>query len=297
MANYDSNFDSRNQETHVVDARPKRSFATPILAAGLIGVGGFAAYQNSEISDLRREIGVHRQDVVALRSNLSTADGELQRTLGAMREEFSSTEKLTSEAMSKAQAAARRHAETLASKLEKQQAERQRQLSAELSTLRQSDEETSQKLSGINTDVDTVKTEVSTTKTQVDKSLNDLQRVTGDLGVMSGLIATNSKEIQDLRELGDRNIYEFTLAKSAGTQKVGDIQLELRKADAKKNRYTVNVFADDKTIEKKDRTTNEPVQFYVASKARQPYELVVNQVTKNEVKGYLATPKVTIARK
>ncbi len=77
--------------------------------------------------------------------------------------------------------------------------------------------------------------------------------------------------------------------------RVGDISLKLTKTNIGRNRYSLLVSADDKVIEKRDKTTNEPVQFYVASKARQPYELVVNEVSKNVIKGYLATPKVTTA--
>ena len=85
------------------------------------------------------------------------------------------------------------------------------------------------------------------------------------------------------------------MAKGKTPQKVGDTTLLLKNADANRNKYTVVVFADDKSTEKKDRTANEPVQFYV-SKAHQPYELVVNQITKDVIKGYLATPKDQIAR-
>jgi hypothetical protein len=160
----------------------------------------------------------------------------------------------------------------------------------------------SNKIDGINTDVGAVKTDVGTVKTDVastksalDETRSELQRARGDMGVMSGLVATNSKQIQTLRDLGDRNIYEFTLSKDGKTQKVGDIELTLRKADTGRNRFTLDVLADDKRVEKKDRTINEPVQFYT-SKAHQPYELVVNQVKKNQIVGYLATPKVTLAR-
>jgi hypothetical protein len=75
---------------------------------------------------------------------------------------------------------------------------------------------------------------------------------------------------------------------------VGDIQVVLRKVDVKRNRYTLDVLADDKRVEKKDKGANEPVQFYTAV-ARQPYEIVINQVKNNQVTGYLATPKVTVA--
>jgi hypothetical protein len=57
----------------------------------------------------------------------------------------------------------------------------------------------------------------------------------------------------------------------------------------------VEVWADDKKTEKKDKGINEPVQFYT-SKARIPYEIVINQVKKDQIVGYLATPKVTVAR-
>jgi hypothetical protein len=76
---------------------------------------------------------------------------------------------------------------------------------------------------------------------------------------------------------------------------VGDVTLLLKKTDPKKNKYTVEVMADDKVTEKKDKNINEPVQFYT-SKARQPYELVVNSVGKDLIVGYLATPKVEAAR-
>ena len=123
----------------------------------------------------------------------------------------------------------------------------------------------------------------------------ELKKVTGDLGVTSGYVATNGKEIAALKRLGERNIIEINLSKAKQPQRVGDISLLLKKADPKRNRYTIEVVADDKTTEKKDRTINEPVQFYVA-KAKQPYEIVINQVKKDQIVGYLATPKDQIAR-
>jgi len=115
------------------------------------------------------------------------------------------------------------------------------------------------------------------------------------MGVMSGLVATNGKELDALKQLGDRNYFEFNLGKTKAPQKVGDIAVQLKNTDPKKNKFTITVIADDKTVEKKDKNVNEPVQFYVA-KARQPYELVVNEVKKNQIVGYLSTPKVQQSR-
>jgi len=73
------------------------------------------------------------------------------------------------------------------------------------------------------------------------------------------------------------------------------VTVALKKSDPKHNRYTVDVLADDKRVEKKDKTINEPVQLYLAGN-RQPYEIVVNQIKKDEIVGYVSTPKVTVAR-
>jgi chromosome segregation ATPase len=177
-------------------------------------------------------------------------------------------------------------------------------LNNELAALRETAQMASNKITDINTEVGSVKTdvgnvklEVASTRSDLERTIGDLKRARGDMGEMSGLIATNSKELGALKELGERNYYEFNLAKSAGQQRVGDIQLLVRRADLKRGRYTLDVVVDDKKIEKKDKTVSEPVQFYVSSKSRQAYELVVYEVQKDRIIGYLATPKVQVARK
>jgi hypothetical protein len=123
----------------------------------------------------------------------------------------------------------------------------------------------------------------------------DVKRVEGDLNNVSSTVATNSKELAALKELGERNYFEFALGKSQAPQKIGDLRLVLKKTDPKHNRYTVEVLADDKKVEKKDRTVNEPVQLYLYGSS-QAYEIVVNQVKKDQVVGYIAIPKVKLAR-
>ena len=106
---------------------------------------------------------------------------------------------------------------------------------------------------------------MSATRSDLDKTGAELKRAIGDMGVMSGLIATNAKDLQALRDLGERNYFEFDLEKGAMTKKVGNVTLTLKKADPKHNRYTIAVMADDKLVEKRDKTINEPVQLYTAS--------------------------------
>jgi hypothetical protein len=148
----------------------------------------------------------------------------------------------------------------------------------------------------VKTDVTSVRADLASTQSTLDKTGADLKRAMGDMGVMSGLIATNGKDLAALRALGERNYFEFDLSRKQGDKRVGDVTLSLKKADPKRNRFTLDVLADDKHLEKKDKTINEPVQLYVAG-GMQPYEIVVNQVDKDHVKGYLSTPKVKMARR
>ncbi len=145
-------------------------------------------------------------------------------------------------------------------------------------------------VAGVKTDVGGVKNDVATTQADLATAKSQLTRVVGDQGVMSGLIATNHDELQELRKRGERNYYEFTLQKGGQPQVVGTVKLALRKADVKRSKYTMYVSADDKNIEKKDKNLDEPVQFY-SGKSPALYEIVVNNISKNQVQGYLSTPK------
>lgn len=141
-------------------------------------------------------------------------------------------------------------------------------------------------------DVNKLGTDVSGVKNDLDATKSKLDRATGDMGVMSGLIARNHDDLEELRRKGDRNYFEFTIQKAKTPQHVGPVQVSLNKTDPKRSKYTVTVLADDKAIEKKDKTAGEPVQFYVKGTARySPYELVVFDVGKNQITGYLSTPK------
>ncbi len=149
--------------------------------------------------------------------------------------------------------------------------------------------------SQVGNEVTAVKTDVATTKSELEKTVADLRRATGEIDGHSVLIATNHKELKALQALGERNYVQFTIQKSKQPQKVGDVSILLKRADPKKNRYTIELTADDKTTEKKDRGINEPLQF-MTSKAKQPYELVVNDVKKDSIVGYLSIPKVLNTR-
>ena len=163
--------------------------------------------------------------------------------------------------------------------------------------LESAQKQTAQQVSAVASDVTSVKTDVGGVKTDVAKTQSDLATtisqllaVKGDLSSTNSVIARNHDELVLLEHKGDRNYYEFTLTK--GQKKpVGTVSLELKKTDPKKNKFTLNIVSDDKNYEKKDRNVNEPLQFY-SGKDPMLFEIVVNSISaKNQISGYLTTPK------
>jgi chromosome segregation ATPase len=158
---------------------------------------------------------------------------------------------------------------------------------ARLATAQQ---ETAGQVAAVQTDVGGVKTDVAKTQADLADTNTQLTSMKGDLNGHSTLIARNGEELEILKHKGDRNYYQFTLVKGQKKQ-VGTVSLELKKADSKRSKYTLAVFSDDKQYEKKDKSLNEPLQFY-SGKDPMLFEIVVNNVSaKNTVTGYLSSPK------
>jgi chromosome segregation ATPase len=144
-------------------------------------------------------------------------------------------------------------------------------------------------VSGVKTQLGGAQSDIASTRSDLAATKARLETAIGDLNVHSGLIAKNHDELEFLKHKGDRNYFEFTLRRKQ-RRPISTVSLELKKTDAKKSRFTLNVYADDHTIEKKDRTLGEPLQFYTG-RDKHLYEIVVFNVTKDEISGYLATPK------
>lgn len=145
-------------------------------------------------------------------------------------------------------------------------------------------------VAGVKTELGGAKTDIASTKSDLEATKAKLEKTIGDLGVQSGLIARSQSDIEYLKHRGDRNIYEFALDKGAKPKPVGTISLQLKKVDAKKSKYSLNVLSDDRTIEKKDRNLFEPLQFY-SGRDKMLYEVVVLTADNKKVTGYLSTPK------
>ena len=162
-------------------------------------------------------------------------------------------------------------------------------------------EETTTKIDTINGDVKLVRTDLDTTRDDLKTTRSDLSTTRSDLNAtreevanskrdLGSLIARNSSELAELRRKGERDYFEFDITKSKQFQRVGDVMVQLTKTDPKKKKYEVVINTDDTAIQKKDRTANEPVTFLVG-RDRARYELVVNYVDKDRIRGYVSSPK------
>jgi chromosome segregation ATPase len=274
----------------------------PILFGAILALIGASVYLFYQLSQVKTELAHTREsilDEVSKMKETSTVTTQTSRTKMEKLEkdvqhDLDRTRAQAAQLSGQAKADAEHHAEELAAKLQKIQDDQCKQIAGVSSEVTQAKTDLSaanSKIEGVNTEVGGVKTDLAKNKAETEKLISQMKSAQGDLGVQSGLIATNGKELAALRELGERNYVEFKIAKSKAPQKIGDISVLLKNVDVKKNKYTIELIADDKQTEKKDRSLNEPVQFMM-SRARQPYELVVNDIKKDVIAGYVAVPKV-----
>lgn len=288
-----------SEETPDVMRPRKGGWAVPVLFGIVLALVAANAVTFVWLDGLKQDLATMRESItnemakVHETATLSTASS--RQSLTELRDDLQKTRQQASAAAGQARKDALAHAEKLARQIQEEQTRQQAQVAGQLTEVKEAATTANSKISDVSTDVSNVRTEVASTKTELEKTISELKSVRGDLGLQSGLIATNSRELAALRALGDRNYYEFRMMKSKQFQKVGNVQLQLKKADVKRNKYTVDLIADDKKVEKKDKNTNEPVQFYLAG-SRQPLELVVNEITKDQISGYISAPKVVQAR-
>ena len=298
-----NDFDEK-REVVVTDPHKSHRTAITVLAVGLavaLAGDGYLLVRANHLNDDLATTQTGTQTQISKLNDATTTllEQERQRLQDMeqqMRQEVKGVSDSASVAIRRARAEAHRQGEDLSGKL----SEQQQQVASELSQIKDTTDskftEVTTDVDGVKANVENVKSNVAAAQSDIQKTSADLKRAMGDMGVMSGLIATNSKDLDTLRTMGERNYFEFDISKKDPAKKVGDIMLTLKKVDPKRSRFTLDVLADDRHVEKRDKTIDEPVQLYVSGNM-QPYEIVVNNITKDHVTGYLATPKMKLARR
>jgi len=258
-----------------------------ILVAGgclaLIGLQGYGimsmrSTMEERVASVERELQTTQKQDNAKLTQLSTDLDVVVKRMGITSQELQQAnaiaEKLKQE---NAQTAQRLRREIAAKADSKAVIQLKEEATNRLTEVQQ---EASTKIASVSGDVQVVRTDLDVTREDLANSKKDL----------SGLIARNSTELAELRRRGERDYIEFDINKSKQFERIGDVLLQLKKTDVKKQKFDVAINADDSSILKKDRTANEPIAFLVG-RDRLRYELVVNYVDKDRIRGYLSTPK------
>jgi len=245
-----------------------------VVSLAALGAGWTAANRSSALSSQAQALTAQTQQLKQSEDVLSQRLAKSEDTNAQLQGELSvvtNKMKLTEGELTRARYQAKQIKDSDA----KQLAALQNDVTGALATKANVDD-----VNKLGTDVTGVKTDLENTKTSLDMTR-------GEFGT---LIAKNHDQIEELRRLGERDYYEFTIDRKGRREKVGDIMVELRGVNPKKNLYTVSLYVNDQRFDKRNRSVDEPIYFF-ADSSHAPLEFTVNQVGKNKISGYLSVPK------
>ncbi len=246
------------------------------IAIGYIGVSLYFIFEmRDRLQTLEKTSKASSEQIVKVDKAVSGMQSNLRASTEAMAERLGTTEKEIS---------------ARAAQLQREQRAAEQRFNGITEEHKQAITQVSGEVAGVKTELGGAKTDIANTRTDLEATKKKLETALGDLNIQSGLIARTRDDLETLKHRGDRNYYEFTLIRGGRPTPISTISLQLKKTDAKKGRFTLDVLADDRTIEKKDRNLFEPMQF-LSGREKQLFELVVMTVEKNRVTGYLSTPK------
>jgi hypothetical protein len=259
---------------------------TTLIAGGaiaLLGVQGYGLMSmrstlEDRVSSVEHELqALHNQDNSKL-SQLSTDLDVITKRMGITSQELEQAHQVAEKLKQENAQTVQRLQRQLSAKADSKAVVQLREEAT--NKFNEVQQDTTTKIAGVTGDVQLVRTDLDATKDDLAKSKSELNT----------LIAHNSTELAELRRRGERDYVEFDIRKGKQFERVADVLVQLKKTDVKRQKFDVVVNADDSAIEKKDRTANEPVTFFVG-RDRVRYELVVNYVDKDRIRGYVSTPK------
>jgi chromosome segregation ATPase len=264
-----------------VEVRNSPSWQLPaIIVLGLIAIGGLAFGWNAS-----SKLDSTQQ---AMATQVKTMQTSVEQDMSSLKDRLTQAEKTNTDFQGDLKVV------TSKLKITQGQLKKAREEAAAANT------DTTQKLTALDTsvhtelatkaatdDLKTVDTKVGGVRTDLDSTREDLKMARSELGT---LIARNHDEIDQLRRLGERDYIEFTIAGKNKPQKVGNVTVELKGVNEKKGQFSVNLTAEDRQLQKRNRAMNEPIFFYLHG-TKIPEEVVINKVGKDTVSGYVSIPK------
>lgn len=249
-----------------------RTILMIVAVVYLIGSVIFMVVAQGHINDVEKKQAAAEQELL---KKMNDSNAQMRASINVLAERYGMSHKELSKK---------------AAVLQEQERATESRLKTDEDTTKQQFGAVTTEVNGVKGDLGKVGADVADTKTDLANTKTKLEHAIGDINRHSELIATSHDELEILKHRGDRDYFEFTLKKDKDPTHLSIISLQLKKTDPKKNKFTLYVLAEDKKIEKKDRTINEPLQFYTG-RDRSMFEVVVNSIDKNTVTGYLSTPK------
>ncbi|MDA1237272.1 MAG: hypothetical protein O3A53_21105 [Acidobacteria bacterium] len=276
------------QNTEVRNGSKGWKIAGGIAVAALIG---FNVHLMNKVGDIETSTQSERAAMTAevsdLEASLSAQSGAHQREISALQQ---SVEKTKAEAANRARSEARRGADQLSKLIAQKEREQQDMFLTEIGSVRGEADTNRKGIEDVSTRVVGVQGELDQTRQSLNETADLLVSTQTDVDAISGRVGTHEAAIERLKMQGQRDVTQFQLPVAKERTKIESVHMRVKDIDFKKNRYTLEVMADDKVVTHKDRLLNQPVEFYVTG-AAQPYEVVVTEIERNQVTGYLATPK------
>lgn len=261
-----------------------------LLVAFIVAAVGFNVFLMSKMGAIEDSA---QQQRVALETKIADLEGRLEAANGARMHELAAIEtqldKARKEAASRSRSEAKRQSDRVAKTLAQQQREQQDMFLTEISGVRGAADANRDGIADVDSKVDRVQNGVDENREGLAETADLVRGAQGEIDSVAGRVDFNASAIARLRRMGENEVVRFELLKSKNRTRVENVQLRLRDVSANKNRYSIEILADDELIVQKNRYRNEPVEFYVTG-ARRPYEIVVTEVEKDRVSGYLAKP-------
>ncbi len=261
------------------------------LALVAVAAVSFNIYLVSKVHHVEEQAESQRAgletDLQTLEERLATQRMQHEKSLAELR---AGIERAERSSYSQARNEATRRAANVAKEVADKQREQQDMFLSEIGGVRSATSANAKNLDAVKGEVAGVASKVDETRQDLAETEDVLLSTQDQLAGVNSRVESHSSDIQTLRDRTERMLTNFTLDQSKERTKVADIQVRLKDADVRKNRYTVEILADDQVIVQKDRYLNEPVEFYVTG-ADRPYEIVVTSIQKGQVRGYLSKPK------
>ena len=268
--------------------------APKIIGAGVVGLAMWLGYQtysdrsshsatDTRLASIESQLQSMREADAAKIAELSTLLDAVQNRVGVTATDLENAQKAATAArkeVARSDAALRQALDEQAKNVNTIR----EQSDAQLQAVRQ---ETSTQFGEVNGQVSTVKTDLEATKGDLAANRREVGDMRDSLGRQ---IARNSDELAALKRKGEREYYEFDIRKTKEMERVAGIRLQLNKADVKAKKYDITLQVDDAKLQKKNQLLNEPIQINVG-KERARYELIVNSIDKDRIRGYISTPK------